>query len=130
MRKNVAILLFVLVLLVICMIASGILDQANDWVYSNQVNDKIAHFVFGSILAFLVFYIFYPLKLSLGSLKIPLGPLLLLLFFGLEETLQAFIPGRDANPFDLLASWAGLLVGSLLAAWWDRRRPQNHQSEQ
>jgi len=124
MSKNFAILLFFFVLLIIAMIASGIFDQANDWVYSNHVNDKIAHFIFGSILTFLAYFIFYPHKLRFWFLEIPLGTLILLFVFGIEETSQVFIRGRDADPFDLLASWSGLLLGSLLAVWWNKMRLQ------
>jgi VanZ family protein len=97
-----------------------------NWVYTNHINDKITHFVFAAILTFLAYYILYPQRVRFWSVEIPLGTLILLLILGLEETSQVFIRGRDADPFDLLASWSGLFLGNFLARWWDKRRPQKN----
>jgi VanZ family protein len=124
MRRNIAILLFILVILNLCMIpfGRGLYRPVKNWIYANHINDKITHFVFAAILTFLAYYILYPQRVRFWSVEIPLATLILLVILGLEETSQVFIRGRDADPFDLLASWSGLFLGNFLARWWDRRR--------
>jgi VanZ family protein len=39
-----------------------------------------------------------------------------LLFAGLDETYQSFIPGRDANPYDAIADGIGVIFGTFLSA--------------
>lgn len=125
MRKKIAILLFILVLLNICLvvIGGGPFRPIKRWIYTNHINDKIAHFFFAAVLTFLAYYIFYPRRLKLWFLEIPLGTLILLLIFGFEETIQVFVPGRDADPFDLVASWSGLFLGNWLARLADNKQP-------
>ena len=121
MSRKLAILLFILVIISICSISAGIARPIKNWVYENHINDKITHFFFASLLTFLAYFIFYPRALRLWFVTIPLGTLLLLIIFAVEETSQVFVPGRDADPLDLLASWSGLLLGNYLGVWWKNR---------
>ena len=44
-----------------------------------------------------------------------------ILFAGLDELLQSFIPGRCSSQFDVLADISGTLFGSVLTVWIIRR---------
>lgn len=40
----------------------------------------------------------------------------------LDETIQSRVPGRHADPWDVLADVVGATAGALAVAWWLRRR--------
>ena len=121
-QKRWAILLFVVILLLMCMIMVGILRDAKDWVYANHVNDKITHITFAAFLTFLASYILYPRKLHIFNFEIPFGALILFFLFSFDEASQVLLPGRDADPFDLLASYTGLVIGYLSFRQWKSRK--------
>ncbi len=105
-----------------CMIMVGIFGDIKDWVYANHINDKITHITFAAVLTFLTSYIVHPRKLCIFNFEIPLGALIMFFLFSFDEVSQVFIPGRDADPFDLLASYAGLAIGYLFFRRWKSRK--------
>jgi len=124
MRKSVAILIFIMVVIFMCMLIAGVgvFGGLKNWVYANSVNDKITHITFAIILTVLANFIFYPRVLRIFSFEIPPGSLLLAALFFLDEASQAILPGRDADLLDLAASYTGLLVGHLIFILWKRSR--------
>jgi len=112
MRKNIAILLFVMVIFFMWMIMFNVLSEIRNWVYDNQINDKITHIVFAAVLTLLANFIFTPRKIRILSFEVLLGTAIMAALFFLDEFSQWPLPGRDANPLDLVASYSGLLIGS------------------
>jgi VanZ family protein len=43
-----------------------------------------------------------------------------MLFAGLDEYWQSFIPGRLSSQFDMLADISGIIFGSILTVWISR----------
>jgi uncharacterized membrane protein YfcA len=121
-HKRLAVLLFIMITLVMCMIIVGVLGDAKDWVYANHINDKITHIIFAATLTFLASYILHPLKLRISFLEINLGTIIMFSLFTFDEVSQVILPGRDADPFDLLASWTGLALGYLFYKLWSNRK--------
>lgn len=132
MRKNIAILLFVMVILFMYMIMFNVLPEIRGWVYDNDINDKITHIVFAAVLTLLANYIFSPRKVRILSFEVLLGTAIMAALFFLDEFLQWPLPGRDANPLDLAASYTGLLAGAglfhLLQQDHSHGRQANHHA--
>jgi VanZ family protein len=51
---------------------------------------------------------------------IPLILIYGILFAGLDEYWQSFIPGRLSSQFDMLADISGIIFGSILTVWISR----------
>ena len=75
--------------------------------------DKVFHFIEYSILGFFTVkcvrkptWSWIPLILIYG-----------ILFAGLDEYWQSFIPGRLSSQFDMLADISGIIFGSVLTVW-------------
>ena len=62
--------------------------------------DKIAHVGFYTLLEIVFFWIFGKFSLAVVALAATL-----------YEYLQKFTPGRNSNPYDLLASLSGAILG-------------------
>ena len=122
MRRGIAIFLFVFVILIIFLITIEVFSDLNDLIYQNLGNDKIAHLFFACILAYLANFILYPRKVQLLSKEFLFGSVLMFFVYSADEISQIFIPGRDADPFDLAASLIGLLIGDWLVHLWERRQ--------
>ena len=79
--------------------------------------DKVFHFIEYSILGFF----------SVKCVRKPTWswiPLILIygiLFAGLDEYWQSFIPGRLSSQFDMLADISGIVFGSVLTVWISRK---------
>ena len=78
--------------------------------------DKVFHFIEYSILGFFLMkcvrkptWIWILLILIYG-----------ILFAGLDEYWQSFIPGRLSSQFDMLADISGIIFGSVLTMWNSR----------
>ncbi len=112
-QRRVAVILFMLVFLMMCMVMVGVPRELKRWVYSNNVNDKITHIFFGASFTFLANIILYPRKIRIFSIDLYWGTLIMASLFTLDELSQIPLPGRDANPLDLGASMLGLLIGYL-----------------
>jgi len=52
---------------------------------------------------------------------IPLILIYGILFAGLDEFWQSFIPGRLSSQFDMLADISGIVFGSVLTVWISRK---------
>lgn len=98
----------------------GLLRPLFYWIYGGFLHDKIAHFVVGAAYSLLLAWVFQPWALRLPRLEIPLGALLMLGLATFDEILQIPMRGRDANPFDLLASVIGIAFGVLAWNLWQR----------
>ncbi len=122
MRKGTAILLFIMVIFLTMLILVGVFRPVKNWIYGNHINDKITHFLVACILTYLACFIFYPRKVRIFSHSILLGTALMFLLYSLDEVLQVLVPWRDADPFDLLASYAGLIVGNWLVQKWEKKQ--------
>ena len=78
--------------------------------------DKVFHFIEYSILGFF----------SVKCVRKPTWIWILLiliygiLFAGLDEYWQSFIPGRLSSQFDMLADISGIIFGSVLTMWISR----------
>ena len=78
--------------------------------------DKVFHFIEYSILGYF----------TVKSVRNPTWswiPLILIygiLFAGLDEYWQSFIPGRLSSQFDMLADISGIIFGSILTVWISR----------
>jgi VanZ family protein len=94
-----------------------------------QISDKIYHFlefgVFGWLLVRSLTRLYPHRRRGTGVL---LAALLGILWGGLDEVHQAFVPGRDASVLDGLADAAGVLIVSA-ALWWRMRRRDTKTSE-
>lgn len=58
-----------------------------------------------------------------------LGPLVVALVPVVDETIQLFVPGREASPRDVLIDLCGAAVGTLVAALVSRRRGAERPAE-
>ncbi len=121
MRKGIAVLLFITVIFLIMLVLIGVFRPVKNWIYGNHINDKITHFVIACILTYLAGFIF-PRNIRFFSRSILLGTALMFLLVTFDEVFQALVPGRDADPFDLLASYSGLFVGNWLLRKWERKQ--------
>ncbi|MEJ5223884.1 MAG: VanZ family protein [Anaerolineales bacterium] len=92
------------------------------WIYGGFLHDKIAHFVVGATYAVLLAWVFQPWALRLLRLEIPAGALLMLGLATFDEVMQIPMRGRDADPFDLLASVMGIAFGVLVWNVWQQLR--------
>lgn len=82
--------------------------------------DKVVHFIFFVVLAFLV----ERALRAQGIARVVLTVLIALAAFGaLDEFVQQFIPGRDMELFDWLADVAGAVVGVTIARLTIERHP-------
>jgi VanZ family protein len=77
--------------------------------------DKIGHVVLYSIAAYLGHRALNYRRLKLGTIVVPLFPLLFAIGTVTEELLQAFSPNRTLDAVDLIASFLGITLGYWLA---------------
>ena len=84
--------------------------------------DKVVHFVEYGILGFLLARLIVNAQ-STFSRRFLLGLVVILAtLYGIsDEVHQAFVPGRDASPWDVLADGLGGLMGALLYVGTGRR---------
>jgi hypothetical protein len=106
-------LVFVAVIIMANTGTLGPLDQ----VYDVRYGDKAGHFVMLGMLALLTDLALFRLAPRRGTIEVVfiVGAALAALI-ALEELSQLWVPRRNPDPFDLLASWAGIVAGSLVAA--------------
>lgn len=78
--------------------------------------DKVFHFIEYSILGF------FSVKCVRKATRIWILLILIygILFAGLDEYWQSFIPGRLSSQFDMLADISGIIFGSVLTMWISR----------
>jgi hypothetical protein len=95
-------------------LSSQPLDGGNlDFRWRFAGDDKLVHAAFYAVLGGL---------LRLAGVRLPLAVLLVAAIGSVDEfAVQARIPARDADPWDLLADVVGGTLGALVAARWLRR---------
>ena len=77
--------------------------------------DKVVHFIEYGILGFLLARSILGFQSSLSSkLLVSLAVVLAIIYGISDEVHQAFVPGRNASPWDVLADGLGGLMGALL----------------
>jgi len=115
----------------IIMWLAGLMDQVTAWIYYYRYHDKIAHVVVGAIYTLLLAWAFQPRQVKFGQIVIPIGALVMFGLAFVDELLQKPLPGRDANPLDMLASTLGIACGLLfwnIGAWVrERKLALSHQ---
>jgi len=93
---------------------TGLLHEITHWIYYRRYHDKIAHVVVGALYTLLLAWVFQPRQVKFGQIVIPIGALVMFGLAFVDELIQKPLPGRDANPLDMLASTLGIAFGLLL----------------
>jgi polysaccharide biosynthesis protein VpsQ len=75
-------------------------------------SDKIGHFVIYGTLAYLLTWAMPFRRVTLGRFSLPLGVVIAIAIASLEEFSQIFILRRNADIFDLLASYLGIYAST------------------
>jgi Undecaprenyl-phosphate galactose phosphotransferase WbaP len=86
-----------------------------------RLNDKLLHFV-----EFFIFSLLWAVALLNNHFKVRVVRLIAgaALFAVLDEMHQLFVPGREADLFDLAADFCGIAAGVATGIWWVNRRSQ------
>jgi len=84
--------------------------------YSCPGLDKVSHFILMGLLSLLVNYLYQVEKITIHSLNILKGSLLVSLVVFLEELSQIFLTYRAFSWLDLTFDLGGIMVGGWLAA--------------
>ncbi len=79
--------------------------------------DKPGHLILYALPTYLGHRVLNYRRLTLGSLRLPLFPVLFTLFTVTEELIQTLSPHRTLDALDLIASILGILLG-----WWIAER--------
>ncbi|TCS94927.1 VanZ family protein [Hazenella coriacea] len=87
--------------------------------------DTIGHFMLLGIASYLSHRAFNRKMISLGWVKIPLGPLLISIFIMIEEFLQSFSPYRTMSLSDIAANLSGIILFYLID--WVYLKIKHHQ---
>ena len=116
--------LFTLFIIAIVILADfGILPRVLDVVYDIPHGDKVGHFVLFGILNFLLTLTFTRSRQRGTAERVALSTgLVLALLITLEEFSQIFFSSRTFDLGDLLASFAGVALGGLIAFRLNRRK--------
>ena len=77
--------------------------------------DKVGHLVLYGIATYLGHRVLQYRRICLGTIALPLFPLLFAIGALVEELLQVFSPNRTLDAIDLLASFLGIILGYWLA---------------
>jgi VanZ family protein len=127
--KWFAVIFAVFIALVIGAADLGLLRGQLDALHALPMGDKIGHFVLIGLLSFLVITSLIHELPKQDPRRIALATAILMaLIFGIEEASQRLIQGRDANPGDLMADYAGIAFFSWLSLklHFKRKRSQNN----
>ena len=100
-------------------------------VYSFQYGDKAGHFILLGTLALLVdLALLQVLPKSKPQTLVLAGSSVIAALISLEEMSQLWVPTRNPDWFDLLASYAGIVAGTLAAlALRDLVRPRGASND-
>ncbi len=113
--RFITVLFFIFILLIIIAADTGILPKILTMLYVFPNGDKAGHFFLLGIMAFLLNLSMEGKTIGLGSLKIPLGSLLVASLATIEEISQSFFPARSASLEDLFFSYLGIVVFTVLS---------------
>jgi VanZ family protein len=85
-------------------------------VYSFRYGDKAAHFLLLAALTLLVdLALLQAFPRARGTTAVLAGSLGLTMLMSLEELSQVWMPARNPDVYDVLASWAGIATATLTA---------------
>lgn len=115
--RLLAVLLALFLFALIYIADSNLFISLWGWFYNVRYLDKITHFVLFGLLAMLISLGFPTRRVRLPLLHPQISTLVLAAVTALEELSQAFIPGRHADPRDLISGWLGILLFGELGAW-------------
>jgi VanZ family protein len=83
--------------------------------------DTIGHFFLIGFASFLTHRAFRRRTITLGTLTIPIGPLVIAVLTSTDEMLQGFSPVRTLSAVDLSADFLGILAFQSFDRWLVRR---------
>jgi VanZ family protein len=114
--KRTAVLFTIFIIGIIILADMGKLPRFLGMVYDFRYGDKLGHFILFGLLNFFI----TRAAISAFSTRDPLRVavfcgLILALFIAVEEYSQNYFPDRTASWFDLLAGYAGVFIGGLIA---------------
>jgi polysaccharide biosynthesis protein VpsQ len=121
-RKWVAGLVILAVILIVIAADAGRLPKYLTVFYNFPFGDKLGHFSIMGLLAFVVNAALFPRDVNLFGRPFLLGTILIVVFVTLEEISQNFFPSRTADLIDLLASYLGIFFADWLCRRW--KNPQ------
>jgi polysaccharide biosynthesis protein VpsQ len=87
--------------------------------YDFPLGDKIGHFVVYGTLAYLLTWAMPFRRVSFGRFSLPLGVLIAIVIATLEELSQVFVIRRNADIYDLLASYLGIYASTWIPCMRD-----------
>jgi polysaccharide biosynthesis protein VpsQ len=93
--------------------------------YDFPYGDKVGHFFLMGLFALLVNMSLNMHKISVFSVSILLGSLIVVILTTVEEFSQSFFPSRTASIFDLAASCLGIFLIGNLSIWIPALKPAN-----
>ncbi|TAK65317.1 VanZ family protein [Methylobacter sp.] len=88
--------------------------------------DKVAHFAVYSILGLMILAILNIIDIYKKIPVLPLAVFLVVIAGVFDEFHQAFVPGRNANGWDLLADFCGGLFSTFAIQCFAKNREINH----
>ncbi len=89
--------------------------------------DKISHFLFLGIPAYLGHLAFNKRKIQIFNISLPLLPLIVILFCIVDEAIQLFVPYRSFDLVDLAAGLCGIALFTWLAERQNLNKSENNQ---
>ncbi len=96
------------------------------WVGSIPYGDKVVHALLYGVMAWLLNYGLGFRSYRFLGISIQLGATVVLIFAGLEEISQYWLPSRSCDLFDFIADMVGVTLFSLLG---QKKRIHGHQAE-
>lgn len=108
---------------IVVVVDSGDYKSFFSFVDSIPLGDKLGHFVFMGVLAFVVCAAAPRLRKRAFSF-VPWGSVAVFTVVLLEEISQAWVPSRTCDIFDLTADVLGIGLASLAIAWTWPTRPE------
>ncbi|MBD2256765.1 hypothetical protein [Pseudanabaena sp. FACHB-2040] len=121
-KRSLTILALLYLALFLTILWLAYTDQLPAFLGDIPAHDKIAHVVLYAVAAYLGHRICRYHRFSLAGRQIPTFPALFTLFTVSEELGQFLAPSRSLDAIDLVASFAGIVLG-----WWLAER--NRKSE-
>ncbi len=88
--------------------------------YSFPNGDRFGHIGVYGILS-VVLCLAFPRTVRLSRLSVPIASVALLAFALVEEISQTAFSSRTADVIDLLCSWIGIAIGTMVASFWISR---------
>ena len=120
-------LAFLAIIVIILLADFRIIPKRVFTLYDFPYGDKIGHFFLMGLFALLVNLSLNMRKISVFSLNILLGSLIVIILSTIEEFSQSFFPSRTASFIDLAASYLGIFFIGNLSVWIPALKPFNNK---